>query len=137
MATDPQMREASIRPARLWFGLLAAAIAWGSLGVIETLIVWRTCMSQNQFGGGNADQGPRAICFGIALILLVTGIVGGATSYRSWRRLSTQSKFMDALATERREFMALLGVFVSVTLGMGMIWLSLPPIIIHICERAK
>lgn len=137
MATDPQIREASIRPARLWFGLLAAAIAWGSLGVIETLIVWRTCISQNQFGGGTADQWPRAICFGIALLLLATGIFAGATSYGNWRRLSGQNKLIDALATERREFMALLGVFVSVTLGMGMIWLSLPPIIIHICERAK
>jgi hypothetical protein len=127
----------TVRPARLWFGVLTAAVAWGSMGMIETLIVWRTCISQNQFGGGNADQMPRAICFGIALLLLATGILAGVTSYRNWRKLSCQSKLIDSLATERREFMALLGVFVSVTLGMGMIWLSLPPIIIHICERAK
>ena len=137
MATDTQIREAPVRPARLWFGLLAAAISWGSLGVIETLIVWRSCMGHNQFGGGNADQGPRAVCFVIALLLLATGVFSGLTSYRNWRRLSGQSRLIDSLATERREFMALLGVFVSVTLGMGMIWLSLPPIIIHICERAK
>jgi hypothetical protein len=33
--------------------------------------------------------------------------------------------------------MALLGVIISVTLGMGIIWLSIPPLMIQLCERAK
>ena len=40
-------------------------------------------------------------------------------------------------AVERREFMALLGVIVSVTLGMGIIWLALPPLFLDLCWRAR
>jgi hypothetical protein len=33
--------------------------------------------------------------------------------------------------------MALLGVFVSLTLGMGVLWLSIPPLILQFCLRVK
>ena len=62
----------------------------------------------------------------------------GITSYRNWRMiLRSNAKFSNATATDRREFMALLGVFVSITLGMGVLWLSIPPLVIELCMRAR
>jgi hypothetical protein len=51
--------------------------------------------------------------------------------------LSSQPSLLETHAVERREFMALLGVIVSVTLGMGMVWLALPPFFLDLCWRAK
>jgi hypothetical protein len=73
----------------------------------------------------------------VAICLLAVVLIAGTLSYRNWRALSGQSKILDTLATDRREFMALLGVFVSLTLGMGVLWLSIPPLIIQLCLRAK
>jgi hypothetical protein len=64
-------------------------------------------------------------------------VVAGTTSYRNWRALSQQREILQATATERREFMALLGVFVSITLGMGVLWLSIPPLVFELCVRVK
>jgi hypothetical protein len=64
-------------------------------------------------------------------------LCAGTLSYRNWRAISPQNEILEASATDRREFMALLGVFVSVTLGMGVLWLSIPLFLIEFCLRAK
>jgi hypothetical protein len=40
-------------------------------------------------------------------------------------------------AVERPQFIALLGVIVTVTLGMGILWLAIPPLFLDICWRAR
>jgi divalent metal cation (Fe/Co/Zn/Cd) transporter len=79
----------------------------------------------------------KGICIALAVALLALTIVAGVTSYRNWRALSQQARLLEAPAVDRREFMALLGVIVSVTLGMGIVWLALPPLFIELCWRAK
>lgn len=137
MATPDTKERRPVEPRRLWFGLTAPAFAWVTLGIADTLIEWRMCMRYGKpLAAGGNDLG-RALCIGFAVVLLSTGIIAGVASYRNWRRLTRESKLLDALGTERREFMALMGLFVSLTLGMGMFWLLLTPFIITLCERAK
>jgi hypothetical protein len=101
------------------------------------LITWRACTHQEDFGIPSSQSGVR-ILFGIvALALLLVTIVAGLISYHNWRLLSGRTRVLDAEAVERREFMALLGVIVSVTLGMGIVWLALPPLFLDICWRAR
>jgi hypothetical protein len=73
----------------------------------------------------------------VAVILFLVVLLAGTLSYRNWRAISQQREILNATATDRREFMALLGVFVSVTLGMGVLWLSIPPLVLELCMRAK
>ena len=42
-----------------------------------------------------------------------------------------------AEATERKEFMAWAGLFISFTLGVGIVWLCLPLFILQMCIRAR
>ncbi len=55
----------------------------------------------------------------------------------SYRRLAqafgSQSDLLSAEAIERKEFMALAGLIISFTLGIGMVWLFLPVFIIEMC----
>jgi hypothetical protein len=51
--------------------------------------------------------------------------------------LSAQPGILESLAVERKEFMAVIGVIVSITLGMGIVWLALPPFFLDLCWRAK
>lgn len=137
MATEERSRTVVVPSRRLWFGLVTAAAAWVSVGIGDLLVEWRTCM---RYGSPMPPPGHdlgRGLAFGLALVLLIIAITAGITSYRNWRRLSQEGQLVEALGTERPEFMALMGVFVSVTLGMGILWLSLPPLIITVCQRAK
>jgi H+/Cl- antiporter ClcA len=137
MAIDNHVRNSVITPRRLWFGLAASAVAWGALGLIDIVITWRACVHQEQFGNASAHPDARAMYIIVASALFLVVVTAGTMSYRNWRTISQQSEIIDATATDRQEFMALLGVFVSITLGMGVLWLAIPPLMIELCLRAK
>jgi hypothetical protein len=137
MVTEESVQRTDISPGRLWFGLAASAVAWASLGCIDVLITWRACVHHDQPDYGSPHPWARALYIVVAVILFCTVLIAGTMSYRNWRALSQQREILQASATERREFMALLGVFVSITLGMGVLWLSIPPLWLEFCVRAK
>jgi hypothetical protein len=64
-------------------------------------------------------------------------LLGGWMSYRSWRMLSETSDLLYAEGRERKEFMSQAGFFISLTLGIGMLWLSLPLFLIEMCARTR
>lgn len=137
MAGEETNRRAVIPPRRLWFGFSASAIAWGSLGVIDILILWRACTHYGEFGLPVSHPGARILYVIVSVALLATAVAAGVTSWRNWRALSSKSRLLDAEGVDRREFMALVGIFVSITMGMGILWLTLPPFIIELCGRAR
>jgi hypothetical protein len=137
MVTEETVQRTEISPGRLWFGLVASVAAWVSLGVIDTLITWRSCVHQDQSGFASPHPAARALYIVVAIILFCTVLIAGTMSYGNWRALSQQREILQATATERREFMALLGIFVSITLGMGVLWLSIPPLWLEFCVRVK
>ena len=78
-------------------------------------------------------------CFSSSLLSLLMGLaaVAGTMSYRNWRKLSGASEVLRAEATERKAFMAWAGLFISFTLGVGIVWLCLPLFILQMCIRAR
>jgi hypothetical protein len=137
MATETRVPLAPIKPRRLWFGFAASAASWMTLGCLDILITWRACTHQEDFGIPSAHPGVHILFGVVALVLLLVTISAGFTSYHNWRALTDHNRVLDAEAIDRREFMALLGVIISVTLGMGIVWLALPPLFLDICWRAR
>ena len=131
------LSQSAIPSRKLWFGLAASAVAWVALGVSDVLITWASCVHDEQFGTPSVHPAGRLAYILVSLILFLTVLFAGTTSYRNWRALSASRDILDANATERREFMALLGVIVSATLGLGVLWLALPPFILQMCARAR
>jgi|SRR6185312_8310572 len=142
MDTDRRIQERphdlhTVPARRLWFGFATSAVAWMALGSLDIVIAWRACTHQYDNGIPVAHPGARIALAVLAFALLGVGLVSGITSYRNWQSLATAPGILDTLAVERREFMAVLGLIVSVTLGMGMLWLALPPFFLDICWRAR
>jgi hypothetical protein len=126
-----------VRPGRLWFGTATAAAAWVLLGCADIVITWRACIVQEDYGIPTPRPDVRILYFVLALALLAVTIWAGVTSYRTWRYLSSQRKILDSKAVERREFLAVGGVIVAITMGMGILWLALPPLFLDLCWRAR
>lgn len=137
MVTEESLQHTPISSVRLWFGTAASAIAWGSLGILDIIITWRSCVHHDQPDFASPHPVARALYILVSIILFGTVLIAGMISYRNWRSLSQQREILHASATERREFMALLGVFVSLTLGMGVLLLSIPPVWLEFCVRAR
>lgn len=129
--------DAEISPRRLWFGFATSAVAWVSAGCLDILVTWRACQHQENFGLPAPHPYVRLLYGLLAISLLAVSVWSGVTSYRNWKSISAQKKFIEAQGVERHEFMAVLGVIITVTLGMGILWLALPPIFLDICWRAR
>jgi hypothetical protein len=137
MSTDSTTRDRTVPTSRLWFGVAGSAVAWFALGLADMFITWRACVHEEQFGGASSHPGARILYLVAGLLLLGLTLVAGIMSYRDWHRISGLDDLLSAEAYERKEFMALAGLFISFTLGFGMIWLFLPVFIIEMCLRVR
>lgn len=137
---SPSTREGKqVAPGRLWFGTATAAVAWVMLGCADIVITWRACMVQEDYGIPTPRPDVRILYFVLALVFLAVTISAGVTSYRTLRYLTEEGKTntLESKAVERREFLALGGLIVAVTMGMGIMWLALPPLFLDLCWRAR
>ncbi len=123
-------------PAKsLWFGFAGAAVAWILAGFIDAVLAWEACQG-GEAGSAFFTQTLIRIVLGVITFgLLATAIASGVISFRNWRALSRSPSFASAEARGRREFMALVGVIVAVSLGMGIVWFAIPIYVIPMCVR--
>lgn len=135
--TDLTNTRQRISPGRLWFGFAGSAAAWIALGIVDLLITWQACAGKEQYGGAHIEPGFRATYLIFTLCLLLTAVMAGWMSFRNWRELSRERDLSNAEGRGREEYMALAGIFVSATLGLGIVWLGLPLFIIDLCVRAR
>jgi hypothetical protein len=132
-ASDPTV----IPNRRLWFEFVAAAVAWLLLGSLDSVVAWRACVHQEQYGAPSSHPGARIVYFVLWIVLFGLLSLVGAMSYCSWRALSGENNLLSAEGRERREFMSLSGLFISVTLSMGFFWMCLPLFLLQMCARAR
>jgi hypothetical protein len=137
MSIETTSQPHNVSPRRLWFGLVGATCCWIALGITDILITWRECLHQEQYGGASAHPGLLTLNVVLFFVLLAIAVVAGIMSYRSWRLLAGQVKLSHAEATGRQEYMALLGVWIAATIGVGIIWLGIPLMILSLCVRIR
>ena len=128
---------APIQNRRLWFQVAGSGIAWFALGFADIVITWGACVHEEQFGAPSSHPGARILYFVMWLVLAALALLAGWMSYRSWRSLSDRSDLLYAEGRERKEFMSQAGFFISLTLGIGIVWLSLPLFLIEMCARMR
>jgi hypothetical protein len=134
---DQAKKRQHISPARLWFGFVGSAGSWIALGVIDLLITWQACLGKEQYGGAHLEPGVKVLYIVVTLVLLITAVTAGGVSFHNWRELSRSGSLANAEGRGREEYMALIGVFVSFTLGIGIVWSGIPVAIIDLCVRAR
>lgn len=138
MASEPTTRAVPIPSARrLWFGVVASGAAWFLVGIAEMFITWRACLHNEEFGNASQHSSAMVAAYVVSFFLLGLVATAGFLSYNTWRRLSTQRSLMEAEGRGHHEFIALVGILFSITLGAGMVWMCIPLFIIRLCARVR
>jgi len=138
MSTQANIPESNgVSPKRLWFGFSGAAAAWVLAGLLDASLAWFACMGKELGNGVFTTAGMRILLGFITFGLLAVATAGGIISFGNWRRLSETDQFIEAEGRGRKQFMALVGVFISVLLGIGILWFSIPVYILGICVRGR
>lgn len=137
MASKIISRHPVTSERRLWFGLWGAVIAWVTLYFAEIVITWQACMHHEQYGGASSHPGFLLLAIIIFFLLLAIAILAGYLAYRAWRSSAGPGRFFYAEAEDRREYMGMVGVLTTITMGVGIIWLGLPLWLIALCVRTR
>lgn len=137
MSTEPMPPARQVSSGRLWFGFSAAFLCWLGLGIADVLITWRACLHREQFGTSSHHPGLLTLNIVIFFALLGISIGAGILSYRNWRILSGEKNIFEAEAYHSREYLAMLGVLMSITLTLGTLWFGLPLFVIQLCARVR
>ena len=121
---------------RLWFGFAGSVAAWLLAGLLNVIVAWAACNAREN--GNWFTQTTVWIVLGIVTFgLLAVAILAGMTSLRNWRALSAARDPLTDEARERQEYMAVVGVIVSGSMTIGLLWFCLPIYILGMCVRTR
>lgn len=120
----------------LWFGFAGAAAAWTIAEILDVTWEGRGCPRSETAMIMSMPGWAQALTGGVTFFLLGIAALAGIISYRNWRKLAAESDFIEAEGHGREEFMAMFGVLVSATLGVGIIWFVLAIYVVGVCVRA-
>jgi hypothetical protein len=127
-----------ISQLRLWFGACAAAPALAIQGFACFLIAIQACKDGHVGDWGSLSAaGVRGVLGAVTAFLLAVAIAGGVVSFRNWQIVSEQQRVLEAEGRLREAFMALIGVFVSVSCAIGIIWTGIPSAFLNTCVTAR
>lgn len=125
-----------LRQASLWYGFAAAPFAWVLQGLVGVILSAEACPAGVAGWQILRQPGVRVGLAAITLCLLAVAISAGVASFHNWQRLSGRREFVHAEGTAREAFMALGGVLISTVFSLGIVWASIPILMLQICERA-
>ena len=114
---------------RLWTCVAAPVLAWAVQAAFSAGFVGTGC--RFDFGGLHT-----AVLLASAAALGVT-LASGMLAYSCFRRTSDGS-FARAEGREQDEMLSVLGVLMSVSFAIGIVWMGLPAVFIHnVCEATR
>jgi hypothetical protein len=108
-------------------------MAWASLGIADVLITGRACLHAPP----SQAAAVQPLYFVVAGLLFCLTLLAGFLSYRNWSRLSGLTALLQAEGRERSEFLSLAGLYISFTLGAGIVWLGMPLFFLAMCVRTR
>ena len=125
-----------IPPGRLWFGAVAAAIAWALQGFTCFILATQACKTGTGYLGALGPTAVRVLIGCVSAAYLAIAVAACVVSYQNWRTLE-HTRLMQAEAEGREAYMALTGVFVGITATVGLIWSGIPPLFFTSCNTFR
>lgn len=123
-------------PARIWFAILGAPLAWMAASSIGWFLEGRSCVNPDRgfwFMGPVGVRALELVIMGAGLLVTFAAIAIGASAlYGSRDRAgwSIQGK-------RRAEFLAGVALLMGSVFTVAMVYAGLPPIMLGMCEKFR
>ena len=118
------------RSGSIWFALCAAPLAW----LAQLLLGW-------YFGARICDPmsvgSVKTAVAIVSVIALATAVFSAWLGWRNWRTSTAMPHPVVSDAWDRREFMALGGLLISVSFTLAIAWASVASVALASCGRAR
>jgi hypothetical protein len=138
MASESTIRpQSSVSDARLWFAVAMGFFAWHLAGTAGMFITWRAGLHNEAYGNAVSVPWAYAAAFASIGFLILLTVIAGVMGVRDWHRLSNEGHIWEGEGRGRKDFMALIGVFISFTLGIGVVWELIAHFILQYCLRMR
>ena len=116
-ATHPAPARHAVGLGALWFGLFGAPLAWSIQELAGYALIAHACYPAWQPRAALPAGGVWTLALAVSLTMLLVGLAGGFTAYRSWRRTRHEHASPEAhqleVGEDRARFMAISGIIVS------------------------
>lgn len=116
----------------LWFGLLAAPLAWLTQLVLNySLEEWFACAPATTVGGEVLGMSVRTIAFGVTTVLATLAAAGGLAAASCLKKLRSAA---GGDTSDRARWMAMAGVMNSILYFLITLASFGPPLLLRVCE---
>lgn len=145
-----------VSKGRLWLGIATAPAAWALTELVGYMIVSRSCEPGRDGLGSYAVFQPGIVLTSIAICMAIVAAGALFLAAGSWRTLRDREAPNDRalrassgaelptaapLAADpewtRARFMAFAGIFVSALCGLGILFWSVPPFLLNVCNQVR
>jgi hypothetical protein len=130
-ATLSAQRLEAGHPARLWYAVAGAPVAWAAQSGIGWFVTGRACAD------GDASGATRAVLLAVGGAALLAGLYAVVIGRSAWRRTHGSE---DVLRSEGRsvvEYVLAAGVLVSSVFILAIIWTMLPAVMVDVCQGVR
>ena len=124
-------------PARLWFAVLGAPVAWGAQGLIGWIVALGACGHQGDASppwlSPDGLRGVEILISAVALVIAASALVIGIGAWRqSGNRIGA-----PVHAPAPYDFLASIAVLGSMVFLLGIVWATLPIFMLSVCEAVR
>jgi hypothetical protein len=131
---------AALSSGQLWFGVLAAPVAWVLAEVVGYVLTARGCSWAHSALGGYVVPRAFAVLVGLTIICMLVAIGGLIVARTNWRRIAREAARVSAaaepVALSRARFLALCGILTSALFLLGLLLMGLLPPLLQACSEA-
>ncbi len=129
----PPREESSISPGWLWFGVIAAPVAWAVQGLFGWYVGGANCVNGSLAGGSSLQVAATIIGIAAAIV----AVVGIVTSLRNWRSSGEPTRLATVEGHTRNQYIAAAGTLVSGIFLLGIVWAGVGGVIVNACGSAR
>jgi hypothetical protein len=135
---DPTARqtEPPVRLSRLWFGVVAAPLAWLVAELGGYVLAARDCGRWRTGLAAYAVPNAPLVVVAISLAMAAVAAAGLAASLGNLRALENVVPPNDVRAGRMR-FMSVAGILLSALLLLGIVFFGLPAFLVNACSAAR
>ncbi len=132
-ARDIRVDASGISPGWLWFGIVAAPVAWAVQGLFGWYFAGAGCANASMGGGGSLQIASTLISIAAAIVAVI-GIVEG---WRNWGRSGEPTRLEAAEGRTRTQYVAAAGALISSIFLVGIVWAGIGADIVNACGSAR